>query len=612
MFNFFTVFKGLQPGQEVGMSTSMKKVKLENTSSGIMVLTTDTFNNSFYTQVTEEYIKSGKLERISNVPDIIVIDEAHILSHPTELLFYITHTLVEKMGKSSPFIIITSASLDPDKCLKYFDVTKEKHFMNVKGKISKVKHTFLDVKLESKEIYRNIKKELFKFIDNNKEKEDVLIFASTKKMIEFFHSKLEQDLPSKLKKNEYEIFDFYGELAKSDKTLIDRLSKKSGDKFRVVIGTNAVETGVTIPNLGFVIELGVMNNVSFDPLNNAKIFISKFPIVKESSIQRCGRTGRIKEGTCLHLYSEEVYNSFQQYYPSELVRNENIDNYLKLLNLNSIIFGENKTINTFTPFSFAMETFYMKQIYMFGMFPNEFLSDLHGEFEKIPLECFNMIMSGIVYDVNLNDLITIAAFLITDFRINWKINKNIDEFIGILHIYDAILREKNLGMNKFYIDMSIIRNNILLYFFKNKINPSLGLKSYFEYLPADRNVYIKKIKKCIYEGFKLNLLIRRNDNEPFYYSLNGYMFKIPKFFTKDQDFSKLPRFVVTNSFKIKSKSVDNKIVFNFVPSFVCILDEIGIDLDEFNYRPAREIYDFSKVENKKIVLQKFEELLNIT
>jgi ATP-dependent helicase HrpA len=88
---------------------------------------------------------------------------------------------------------------------------------------------------------------------------------------------------------------------------------------RIIIATNIAETSITVPGIRFVIDSGLARIVRYDP--NAGI--NRMPverISKASADQRAGRCGRVSDGVCIRLYSEQDYYSRPKFTFPEIKR----------------------------------------------------------------------------------------------------------------------------------------------------------------------------------------------------------------------------------------------------------------------------------------------------
>ena len=69
---------------------------------------------------------------------------------------------------------------------------------------------------------------------------------------------------------------------------------------KVILSTNIAETGITIPDVGYVIDSCKSRDIGYDSHKHitrlSEVFISK-----ANCLQRRGRAGRVREGICYHL-----------------------------------------------------------------------------------------------------------------------------------------------------------------------------------------------------------------------------------------------------------------------------------------------------------------------
>ncbi|KAJ3119683.1 hypothetical protein HK098_005229, partial [Nowakowskiella sp. JEL0407] len=88
---------------------------------------------------------------------------------------------------------------------------------------------------------------------------------------------------------------------------------------KIVLATNIAETGVTIPDVVYVIDTCRAREISYDERRNitrlADVFVSQ-----ANCKQRRGRAGRVRPGICYHLIEKEAFNSLPQHRPPEMLR----------------------------------------------------------------------------------------------------------------------------------------------------------------------------------------------------------------------------------------------------------------------------------------------------
>jgi HrpA-like RNA helicase len=72
----------------------------------------------------------------------------------------------------------------------------------------------------------------------------------------------------------------------------------------VTIATDIVETGATLPNIGWVVDSGLAREVSYDPVSDTSA-LRMVKVAQDRLTQRRGRAGRVRAGEYVGLYSQE-------------------------------------------------------------------------------------------------------------------------------------------------------------------------------------------------------------------------------------------------------------------------------------------------------------------
>lgn len=88
---------------------------------------------------------------------------------------------------------------------------------------------------------------------------------------------------------------------------------------KIVLATNIAETGITIPDVVFVIDAGKTKENRYHESSQMSSLVETF-ISKASALQRQGRAGRVQEGFCFRLYTKEKFHSFMEYSVPEILR----------------------------------------------------------------------------------------------------------------------------------------------------------------------------------------------------------------------------------------------------------------------------------------------------
>uniref|UniRef100_V9K905 ATP-dependent RNA helicase DHX29 n=1 Tax=Callorhinchus milii TaxID=7868 RepID=V9K905_CALMI len=88
---------------------------------------------------------------------------------------------------------------------------------------------------------------------------------------------------------------------------------------KIVLATNIAETGITIPDVVFVIDSGKTKENRYRESSQMSSLVETF-VSKANALQRQGRAGRVQEGFCFRLYTKERFHSFIDYSVPEILR----------------------------------------------------------------------------------------------------------------------------------------------------------------------------------------------------------------------------------------------------------------------------------------------------
>ncbi|KAI0307778.1 P-loop containing nucleoside triphosphate hydrolase protein [Multifurca ochricompacta] len=72
---------------------------------------------------------------------------------------------------------------------------------------------------------------------------------------------------------------------------------------KIVLATNIAETGITIPDITCVIDSGKHKEMRFDEKRQFSRLVETY-VAKSNAAQRRGRSGRVQEGLCFHLFTK--------------------------------------------------------------------------------------------------------------------------------------------------------------------------------------------------------------------------------------------------------------------------------------------------------------------
>uniref|UniRef100_A0A663N580 RNA helicase n=1 Tax=Athene cunicularia TaxID=194338 RepID=A0A663N580_ATHCN len=88
---------------------------------------------------------------------------------------------------------------------------------------------------------------------------------------------------------------------------------------KIVLATNIAETGITIPDVVFVIDTGRTKENRYHESSQMSSLEETF-VSKASALQRQGRAGRVRDGFCFRMYTRDRFESFMEYSIPEILR----------------------------------------------------------------------------------------------------------------------------------------------------------------------------------------------------------------------------------------------------------------------------------------------------
>ena len=250
--------------------------------------------------------------------DTLIIDEAHERSLNIDFLLGYLKSLLRQRPDLK--LIITSATIDVEKFSKHFDNAP---VVEVSGRTFPVEIVYsTDDDLDSDRDQKII--DCLQDIQANQKAGDVLVFLSGEREIREANLAIKRaQLPHT------EVVPLYARLSLAEQSKI--FSPHKGR--RVILSTNVAETSLTVPGIGYVIDTGRarLSRYSF------RTKVQRLPIEaisQASANQRAGRCGRVSDGICYRLYSEEDYNNRPKFTDPEIVRTNLAAVILQMLHLN--------------------------------------------------------------------------------------------------------------------------------------------------------------------------------------------------------------------------------------------------------------------------------------
>jgi len=242
--------------------------------------------------------------------DTLIIDEAHERSLNIDFILGILHQLLRKRPDLK--VIITSATIDPERFSRHFN---DAPVIEVSGRTYPVETLYMplsDVDDDSNALLleEGVSQAAELLIAQGPG--DILVFLPGEQDIRHIADYLRRHLQQTV-----EVLPLYSRLAQSDQMKIFSPSKNKNP--RIILSTNVAETSLTVPGIHYVIDSGKARISRY----SVRSKIQRLPIEnisQASANQRQGRCGRIANGICVRLYSEDDFNTRSEFTDPEIKR----------------------------------------------------------------------------------------------------------------------------------------------------------------------------------------------------------------------------------------------------------------------------------------------------
>jgi len=242
----------------------------------------------------------------------LILDEAHERSLNIDFLLGHLQRLLQKRADLK--VIITSATIDTEAFSKAFGgapvIEVSGRLFPVDVRYQPIGETNEEGELTSDVSFVEAAAHATEDALIETDSGDILVFLPTERDIREARELLEEKLgPS------FEVLPLFGRLAGGDQ---QRIFAPSG-KRRVVLATNIAETSLTIPRIAVVIDTGLARMSRYNPHTRTKRLPVE-PVSQSSANQRAGRAGRVRDGLCIRLYSQEDYEKRPRFTQPEIQR----------------------------------------------------------------------------------------------------------------------------------------------------------------------------------------------------------------------------------------------------------------------------------------------------
>ncbi len=313
--------KVLRLGETIGWSTKLNKLKL--TSAGMLSATVGTLAQQLRTLTDEQLIAKYRF---------ILIDEAHERDLQTDMTIYMLKNMLlrNQTNVNCPFVVLMSATFDPQGFLDYFRVPLLTNFIWCVGETAGFDEMWdwndgRTVNNYPQAAAAVVERIITENAGDDPLKADILIFmpgqaefketaqwlerlnvkfagaAATQRLV---FSPLQIESVAVQTRNLDFMRTIYIPVA-------EHTVKIKGHTYvpsrRVIISTNVAETGLTLGNLKYVIDAGFNREIEYNPVLGIRGLITK-PAPKSRIKQRRGRAGRKFRGVFYPLYPKFIFD----------------------------------------------------------------------------------------------------------------------------------------------------------------------------------------------------------------------------------------------------------------------------------------------------------------
>jgi ATP-dependent helicase HrpA len=254
-------------------------------------------------------------DRLLSRYDTLIIDEAHERSLNIDfLLGYLKQLLPRRPDLK---VVITSATIDPERFATHFADAQGRPapIIEVSGRTYPVEVRYRPVVDPDDPESDPDREQTAAIADAVEEltaegRGDILVFLSGEREI-----RETADALARLNLRDTEVLPLYARLSAADQHKVFAPHRLR----RIVLATNVAETSLTVPGIRYVIDPGFARISRY----SNRLKVQRLPIEEisqASANQRKGRCGRLSDGICIRLYTEDDFTGRPEFTDPEILR----------------------------------------------------------------------------------------------------------------------------------------------------------------------------------------------------------------------------------------------------------------------------------------------------
>lgn len=373
--------------------------------------------------------------------DTLIIDEAHERSLNIDFMLGFLKNLLQR--RKDLRVVVSSATLDAGMFSEYFDGAP---VVNVEGRTFPVEDHYLPPQTDREDLPGHVARAV-EYVSDLDSRGDLLIFLPGEREI--------RECADALEGRNFPGTDILPLFARLGLDAQERVFRVGGPNRRIVLATNVAETSVTIPGIVYVIDSGMARVSRWNPARQIQR-LQVEQISQASARQRRGRCGRISEGVCVRLYSEEVHEAADEYTDPEIRRSSLAGVILKMKSLRLPDVREFPFLSP--PSARAISEGHRTLEEVEAMEKNGKLTDTGHKLARLPLDprLGRMLLEASRRNVLDAVLVMVGGMTVMDVRerpqekqeqadqAHKKFNDEDSDFLTLLHIWSAVsqFREK--------------------------------------------------------------------------------------------------------------------------------------------------------------------------